>query len=197
MLILIAGLIIFLGIHSLRLISEEGRDRLFERLGEGRFKGAYSILSLVGLVLLVYGYGQARADTTQWWMPPAGLRHVTFLLVPIAFILIASAYLPLGRIKAAVKHPMVLGVAFWALGHLIINGTGADVVLFGAFFVWAVLDYLAALKRKGSLLSGVSAAAATQRSAIGDGLAVVIGLALTVAFVAGLHLWLIGVSPLG
>ena len=197
MLILIAGLIIFLGIHSLRLVSEEARDRLFVRLGEGRFKGAYSILSLVGLVLLVYGYGQARADTTQWWVPPSSLRQVTFILVPIAFILVASSYLPLGRIKAAVKHPMVLGVAVWALGHLIINGTGADVVLFGAFFVWAVLDYLAALKRTGSVPAGVSAAAAKQRSAMGDGLAVVIGIALTVAFIAGLHLWLIGVSPLG
>ena len=197
MLILIAGLIIFLGIHSLRIASEEARDRLISRLGEGRFKGAYSILSLVGLVLLVYGYGQARADTTQWWVPPSGFRYVTFILVPISFILVASAYLPLGRIKAAVRHPMVLGVAFWALGHLLINGTGADVVLFGAFFVWAVLDYLAALKRIGSLPSGVSAAAATERRATGDGLAVVIGLALTVAFVAGMHLWLIGVSPLG
>ncbi len=197
MLILIAGLVIFLGVHSIRIVSEAGRDRLFSRLGERRFKGAYSILSLVGFVLVVYGYGQARADTTQWWVPPSGLRHVTFILLPIAFILIASAYLPLGRIKAAVRHPMVLGVALWALGHLISNGTDADVVLFGAFFVWAVLDYLASLNRTGSLPAGVSAAAATRRSVIGDGLAVVIGLALTVAFVAGLHLWLIGVSPLG
>lgn len=197
MLILIAGLIIFLGIHSLRIVSERGRDRLFERLGEGRFKGAYSILSLIGFILLVYGYGEARAETSQWWVPPSGLRHLTFVLVAISFILIASSYLPLGRIKATVKHPMVLGVAFWALGHLLINGTGADVVLFGAFSIWAVLDYLASLKRTGSLPAGVSAAAATRRSAVGDILAVVIGAALTVAFLAGLHLWLIGVSPLG
>lgn len=197
MLILIAGLIFFLGIHSLRIVSEEGRDRLISHFGEGRFKVAYSILSLVGLVLLVYGYGQARADTTQWWVPPTGLRHVTFILVLIAFILVASSYLPLGRIKAAVKHPMVLGVAFWALGHLLINGTGVNVVLFGAFFVWAVLDYLVSLKRTGSVPAGVSAATETRRSLVGDGLAIIIGTALTVAFVAGLHLWLIGVSPLG
>ena len=197
MLILIAGLIIFLGIHSLRVVSPAGRERLFDRLGESRFKGAYSILSVVGLVLLVYGYGQARADTTLWWVPPTGLKHLTFILVPISFILVASAYLPRGRIKAAVKHPMVLGVAVWALGHLLVNGTGADVVLFGAFLVWAVADYLSSLGRADGIQTSAKAATAPTLSLKGDVLAVVIGIVLTAGFVGGLHLWLIGVSPLG
>ncbi|MEX6508386.1 NnrU family protein [Jiella sp. M17.18] len=189
--ILVAGLIVFLGLHSLRIFFEGGRATALARLGEARFKGAYSVLSLIGLVLLVYGYGVARDNAVALYDPPTGLRHLTLALVPIAFILVASAYGPIGHIKAAVRHPMVLGVALWAFGHLLSNGTSADVVLFGASFVWALLDYASSLRR--TAREGTEPVAKGVRGDIG---AVVIGLVLAGIFVGGLHRWLFGVSPL-
>ena len=147
MLVLIAGLVLFLGVHSVRIVTETGRERWMSRLGEQRYKGVYSIVSLIGLIVLAYGYGIARQSAVAVYDPPAGLRHLALALVPIAFVLAAAAYAPPGHIKAAVRHPMVLGVALWAFAHLLANGTDADLVLFGAFFVWAVLDYVAAIRR--------------------------------------------------
>ncbi|MCB8837774.1 NnrU family protein [Aurantimonas sp. VKM B-3413] len=187
MLVLIAGLVLFLSVHSVRIFVESGRNRVIAKLGEQRFKGVYSVISLIGLVLLVYGYGLARESAVAVYDPPAGLRHVALILVPIAFVLVAAAYTPPGHIKAAVRHPMVLGVALWAFAHLLANGTDADLVLFGAFFVWAVLDYLSAIRR---------GAAAGPASVRGDILAVVAGLLLAAIFLGGLHGWLFGVSPL-
>lgn len=190
---LLLGLVVFFGVHSLRIFAEDGRDRLIARLGESQFKLTYSALSLIGLLLIIFGYGQARADASLLWSPPTGLRHLAFLLVPVAFILVASAYSPAGHIKAAVRHPMVLGVAIWALAHLLVNGTDADLVLFGGFLAWALVDYASALRRTET---GVAQAVAV-KSLRGDIIAVVIGLVLSAAFVFGLHGWLIGVPLLG
>ena len=192
MLILMAGLVIFLGVHSLRIVSESGRDAMVDRLGEQRYKGAYSVLSLAGFLLIVYGYGAARGEASQVYLPPDGLRHLTMLLVPIGFILVAAAYVPTGRIKTAVAHPMALGVGFWALGHLLANGTSADILLFGAFLVWAVADYAASYRRTGGRPADGGAPAMK-----GDILAVAVGVILSAIFIGGLHLWLFGVSPLG
>lgn len=189
MTILIIGLFIFLGIHSIRIVSESGYRTMVQRLGEGRFKGAYSLLSLIGLVLVVYGYGWARAGQGVLYDPFAGAGHLALVLVPISFILVAAAYVPAGHIKQTVRHPMVLGVAVWAFAHLIANGGTADVVLFGSFFVWAVVDYLNSLGRHVPVL-------AERPRAKGDVLAVVAGIAVSAAFVAGLHRWFVGVSPL-
>ncbi|MBO0902150.1 NnrU family protein [Jiella sonneratiae] len=189
MVTLVIGLFIFLGIHSLRIISDAGRRAAIRRIGEMRFKGAYSVLSLVGLLLLVWGYGWARAGQGVVYDPIAGARHLALLLVPVGFVLVAAAYAPTGHIKKAVRHPMVLGVALWALGHLLANGGTADVVLFGAFLVWAVLDYLNSLGRTAPVL------AETPR-ATGDVAALAAGLVASAIFLGGLHAWLFGVSPL-
>ncbi|MBP0617557.1 NnrU family protein [Jiella mangrovi] len=189
MITLIIGLCIFLGIHSFRIVSETGRANTQRRLGEARFKGAYSLLSIIGLVLVVYGYGWGREGQAALYEPVPGLRHLALILVPAAFVLVAAAYAPAGHIKKAVRHPMVLGTALWALGHLLSNGGMADVILFAAFFVWAVLDYLNSLGRNAPVLS-------EPPRVVGDVAAIAIGLVLSAIFVGGLHLWLFGVSPL-
>lgn len=193
MVTLILGLILLLGVHSVRIFAEDGRDRLIARLGQNRYKITYSALSLVGLLLIIFGYGQARIDATPLWSPPTGLRHLTFLLVPVAFVLVASAYVSPGYIKAAIRHPMVFGVAVWALAHLLANGTGVDVLLFGAFLVWALVDYASALRRT----DGAGAEMGSVKSVRGDVIAVAVGLVLSALFLFGLHGWLIGVPLLG
>ena len=189
MVTLIIGLFIFLGIHSFRIVSEAGRSAMLGRLGEMRFKGAYSILSFIGLLLIVYGYGWARAGQGLLYQPLPGLKHLALVLVPIGFVLVAASYVPTGRIKAMVRHPMVLGIAFWALAHLLANGGTADVILFGAFFVWAVLDYLNSLGRAAPDLS-------PRPRVVGDVAAIVVGAVISGFFLAGGHLWLFGISPL-
>lgn len=189
---LILGLVLFLGLHSVRIFAEGTRSAVVGRIGENAYKGAYSLLSLLGLVLIGQGYGAALASAGIVWQPPAGMAHLALLLVPVAFVLVVAAYVPMGGIKARVGHPMVLGVALWALGHLLANGETANVVLFGAFLVWAVLDYAASIARD-------RREAVVRRSlgARGDVLAVAIGGVAALAFVWRLHLWLIGVPPLG
>ena len=117
MAVLILGLAIFLGVHSIRLVAEGWRTAQVARFGERGWKGIYSVASLVGFVLIVWGYGVARRDPVVLWMPPAGARHLTALLVAVAFILIAATHVPGTRIKRAVGHPMFAGVAVWAIGH--------------------------------------------------------------------------------
>ena len=157
MLSLILGLLVFLGTHSLRFGSDARRDALIARLGAGRFKGVYSALSAIGLVLTVLGFGMARETPVLLWMPPAGMRHLTFLLMLISMVLLAAAYVPRNAIRARVHHPMVLSVKVWALAHLICNGTLAHVVLFGAFLLWSVVLFKASRRR--DVLSGMQYAA--------------------------------------
>jgi uncharacterized membrane protein len=131
MTLLILGLVIFLGVHSLRIVSEDLRTRLRGRLGEGAYKGLYTVLSIAGFVLIVVGYGQARQDPTLLWATPAWTRHLAALLTIPAFVLLVAAYVPGNAIKARLHHPMVLGVKVWALAHLVANNTLADLLLFG------------------------------------------------------------------
>ena len=190
MLILIAGLALFLGVHSARIVAEPARRRFIAERGENAWKGLYSIASLIGFVLIIVGYRAALE--TYLWVPPAGLRHVTLLLTAVAFVLLAAAYVPGNRIRAAVGHPMVLGVKVWAFGHLLANGELASVVLFGAFLAWAVLDFVAARRR--DRVEGVERVATGGLGA--DALTVGVGLVAWIAFAGWLHLWLIGVSPI-
>jgi len=192
MTVLILGLVIFLGTHSIRLCSPEWRSAQVARLGDGRWKLFYTIASVLGFVLLVWGFGLARRDTILLWAPPVWTHHVAALLVLIAFILLAAAYVPGTRIKALVGHPMVAGTKTWALGHLAANGSLADVVLFGSFLVWAVAYFAIARRR--------DRAAGTRYPAVGiqrDVLAVVIGALVWFLFARFAHLWLFGVSPMG
>lgn len=192
MLALILGLLIFLGVHSTRLFAADWRTAQVERRGLGAWKGLYSVVALVGLLLIIWGYGQARLAPTWLWVSPVWTRHLAALLTIPAFILLAATYVPGTHIKARVGHPMLLGVKFWALAHLIANGTLADLLLFGGFLAWAVALYV--VLRRRDRLAGVSYPAAGVSR---DGIAIVIGLVAWVVFALWLHGPLIGVRPFG
>lgn len=193
MLVFAVGLVLFLGIHSVSIVAPQWRMAMIERLGEWPWKGVYSIVSAVGLAVLVVGYNMARREPVVLYTPPAALRHVALLLMLPVFTLFIAAYFP-GRISVAVKHPMLLSVKIWASAHLLANGTLADVVLFGAFLVWAVVDRISVKRRPALEAHKVSGA---PQSPVNDGIAVVAGLVVYVVFLLWAHRLLIGVSPLG
>jgi uncharacterized membrane protein len=190
MALLIAGLVVFLGIHSVRIFADDFRSRQVGKMGLVPWKIVYSLLALAGFVMIVYGYGAARMDPVILWNPPIWTRHLASLLTIPAFILVVAAYVPGTRIKAAVGHPMVLGVKTWAVAHLLSNGTLADVILFGAFLVWGVADY--ASSRRRDRASGTTYPPGPVSR---DLIAVVVGLGAWAAFAFWLHAWWIGVAP--
>lgn len=193
MLTLVAGLLLFLGAHSVRVFAEGWRTATIASVGEKPWKGVYSLVSIAGFVLVVVGYGLARQSPVVLWpQPPVWTRHLAALLTLVAFVLVVAAYVPGNQLKAKLHHPMILGVKVWALAHLVANNTLADLVLFGGFLAWAVLDYRAARKRDRSLAT-VAAAGSASRTAI----AVVVGLVAWAVFAFWLHRVLIGVSPMG
>jgi uncharacterized membrane protein len=187
---LIAGLIVFLGAHSVRIFAEDWRRAQIAKLGLGAYKGIYSVVSALGLVLIVIGYGQARGAAIVIWDPPLWARHVSALLVLFAFVLLAAAYVPRNHIKAAVGHPMILGVKIWAFGHLLANGHLEDLLLFGGFLAWAVFDYRAARRRDRS-----QGRAGVRGTLAGDVTTIVVGAGAWAVFALYLHGWLIGVRP--
>jgi uncharacterized membrane protein len=189
MLLLILGLVTFLGIHSVSIFAPAWRDATVARLGEKKWKGLYSIASILSFALLVHGYGVARHEPVVLYQPAVWMRHVALLLMLPVFPLLLAAYFP-GRIKAAVKHPMLAATKNWAFVHLLANGTLADVVLFGAFLAWAVLDRISVGKRP------VRAVAGAPPGRFNDAIAVIGGLVLYALFVGWAHVKLIGVSPL-
>jgi uncharacterized membrane protein len=192
MTILLAGLLIFLGAHSVRIFAEDWRNRTIDRMGANTWKGLYSLVSGVGLALIIWGFGLARQQPVQVWSPPTGMRHLASLLLLVSFVLLAAAYVPGNRIRARLRHPMVLGVKLWALAHLLANGNLAHMSLFGAFLVWAVLDFRAARGR--DRLAGT---VPTPGSAGATGVTVAIGVGAWIAFSLWLHGLLIGVRPFG
>lgn len=190
--LLILGLVLFLGVHSVRIVADGWRMRMRGRLGEGGWKGLYSLASLVGLGLVIWGYGLARQDPMVLWVPPIAMRHAASLLTLVSFILLVAAYVPRNAFKARLHHPMVLAVKVWALAHLLSNGNLADVLLFGGFLLWAVLDFRAARQR--DRVQGTRYASGTLA---GTAIAVVLGLVAWAAFAFWGHALLIGVSPMG
>ena len=188
--VLIAGLLLFLGVHSVSIFSTPWRDRMAARLGEPAWQGLYGLVALAGFALIVWGYGLAREAPIVLYTPAVGLRHVTLLLMAFVFPLLLAAYLP-GRIQSATKHPMLVATKVWALAHLLANGTLADVVLFGSFLSWAVVDRISLKYRNPPPVPGAPPGKAN------DLVAVVGGLGLYVAFLLWLHRFLFGVSPLG
>lgn len=192
MALLILGLVLFLGVHSLMIAAPGLRASLVGRLGEGPFKGLYALASLAAFALIVIGYGAARGDTVVLWNPPTWARHVTVTLVLIAFVLLAAYGGPPGRIKPAVRHPMVVGTILWAIGHLLANGTLADLVLFGAFLAWGVADLLSLLARDRAV-----GRIPVYGPPVNDAVAVAIGVAAWAFFLFLAHRWLFGVAPLG
>jgi uncharacterized membrane protein len=189
---LIAGLLLFLGVHSTRVFADDWRNQTRARVGAGPFKGIYSLISLAGFILLVWGYGVARQQPVMLWSPPTGMRHLAALLTLFAFVLLAAAYVPGNKIKARLHHPMVLGVKVWALAHLLANGTLADVLLFASFLVWAIVLFAASRRRdrRERTVYAPGTAGAT-------GITVVVGVLAWVAFAFWLHRVLIGVAPFG
>jgi len=190
MTLLIFGLILFLGSHSFSIVAPTTRDALAARLGEWPYKGLYSVIAIAGFVLLIVGYGQARLDPLVLYTSPAWLSHLSMLLMLIVFPALLATYLP-GRISRALGHPMLVAVKAWAVAHLLVNGTLADVLLFGGFLAWAVVDRIS-LKRR------------TQRpilrapqSVLNDVLVVVLGLAAYIGFAFWAHPRWIGVPVMG
>jgi uncharacterized membrane protein len=192
MTLLLLGLLLFLGVHSVRVFADGWRSRTMARVGPGAWKGAYTLASLLGFALLVWGYGLARQSPFVLWTPPAGLRHLASLLVLVAFVLLAAAYVPGNVIKARLHHPMVLATKTWAIAHLLANGTLADVLLFGGFLVWAVLLFRASQQRDRA--QGIVYPAGRLEPTV---LTVAFGFVAWALFAFWAHAWLIGVSPFG
>ena len=188
--LLIVGLILFLGGHSLSIVAPGVRDAAAAKLGEWPFKGLYSLVALVGLVLIVKGYGAARLDPTLLYTPPAWLVHINMLLMLVVFPAFLATYFP-GRISRALKHPMLVAVKAWALAHLLVNGTLADVLLFGGFLAWAVADRISMKRRSQRPIPRAPA------WALNDAVVVVVGLAFYVGFAFWAHPHWIGVSVMG
>ena len=190
MTLLILGLALFLGIHSVSIFAWQWRDAQVAQRGEKAWKGIYAVVSLAGFALLVYGYGLARQSPVLLYTPPTWARHLALLLlVPVFPLLVASSF-P-GRIKAAAKHPMLLATKLWAVSHLLVNGNLADVLLFGGFLAWAVADRISLKRRPVRAVPGMPAGPAN------DAIVIVVGLALYVVFLLWGHAWLIGVRPIG
>lgn len=191
---LLLGLALFLGIHSVAIVAPEGRNAIAHRMGEGPWKGLYTLVALAGFGLIVAGYSAARQQPLMLWTPPMAMRHLAALLMLPVFVLLLAAYLP-GRIQRAARHPMLLAVKLWATAHLLSNGNLADVLLFGGFLAWAVADRIS-LKRRAAagLLRPLHTAPA---SAANDAIALGAGLLLYALFAFWAHGFLIGVRPFG
>ena len=192
MAVLILGLVLFLGVHSTRIVADGWRTATVARIGEKPWKGLFTLASIAGFVLIVWGFGLARRSPVYLWESPLGMRHLAGLLMLVAFILLVSTYVPRNSIKAKLHHPMVLSVKVWALAHLLANGNLADVVLFGSFLVWAVFSFRAARKRDREAGTGYPAG-----TMAGTATAVVVGVAAWAMFAFWAHGWLFGVRPFG
>ena len=192
MALLILGLVIFLGAHSIRIFANDWRSRQLARIGEKRWKGLYALVSIVGFVMICWGFGLARHQPVLLYVPPLWLRHLNALFTLLAFILVAAAYVPNNHFKARLGHPMLASVKTWAFGHLLATGMLHDVVLFGAFLLWAVVDFVSSRRR--DRLAGVTYPAGTAK---GDVITIVVGIVGWAIFAFVLHAWLIGVNPMG
>lgn len=184
--LLIIGLLLFFAVHSISIVNVSWRDQVAARLGVMTWQGLYSVAALAGLVLIIWGYGLARQDPLVLYLPPAWLRQGATVLQVFVFPLLLATYLP-GRIQTATKHPMLVATKLWALAHLLANGTLADVLLFGSFLAWAVVDRISLKRRTPPPVSTLPP------SRLNDALVIVLGLALYAVFVLWGHGWLIGV----
>jgi len=202
---LILGLILFLGAHSVRIVADDWRTQKMEALGEKAFKGVHALISLLGLYLLVVGYGEARLQTVVVWNPPTATRHISLLLMLFSSILMVAAYIPRNHLKIRLGHPMVLSVKVWALSHLLANGNLADMLLFGGFLIWAVLNFKSARARdrmQSAAVHGVDGSPEEDESQVQPKMqatlfAVVGGAILWALITFVLHAKVVGVAPMG
>lgn len=192
MTLLVAGLILFMALHLLPTVPVT-RNAIREGIGPTPYQLAFSVLSLLGLILIIKGFGDLRGTRAdiQLWTPPAFTKHLTMLLMWPAFILLAASYIP-SRIRTAAKHPMLASIKLWAFAHLLVRGDLAGVLLFGSFLAYGVYDRISVKKR--AALGPLGSAAG---GPAGDLAAVAIG---TIAYAFMLffgHTWLIGVPLIG
>jgi uncharacterized membrane protein len=192
MALLIVGLIIFLGIHSVRIVAPGYRTRFIAERGDRAWKGVYSIASIIGFVLIVWGYGIARQTAPVLYVTNYNMVHVTATLMLISFIVLASFHMPAGKIRATLKHPMLVAIMIWAVAHLLVNGDLASIILFGSLLVWAIADRISERQR---LEAGITKNPVFVSYRF-DVISIVVGVILFALFVWKLHYWLIGVQPL-
>lgn len=190
--LLILGLILFILPHSTRIFADDWRTGMIARIGAKPWKGVISLVSLAGFALIVIGYGQTQPDPVVLWTPPLWLRHIALLLNLVAFVAITAAYVPRNSIKAKLGHPMVAGVKAWAIAHLLSNGSQADLILFGTFLAWSIIDFR--ISRRRDRAHGTTYPAGTLK---GNLETVAIGAGAWALFMLYLHVRLIGVAPLG
>ncbi|MEX0731769.1 MAG: NnrU family protein [Aquisalimonadaceae bacterium] len=188
---MILGLLMFLGVHSVRVFADDWRTMQIQRMGELPWKGLYSLISIIGLAIAIWGYGQTRLDPTFIWFPPVATRHAVALFMIPAFVLLVAAYIPGNHIRATLGHPMLGAVKLWAFAHLLANGRLGDIVFFGAFMVWAIVAFRAARRRDRKAQVAPEAARAVNTIAT-----VVIGLIAYYVFAVYLHAWIAGVPAM-
>lgn len=189
--VLVLGLVILLGGHSLHLVAPGWRVAQRERLGQRTWRLVYSTVSLAGLALIVWGYAMARHSPVLLWVPPSGMRHLAALLVLAAFILFAAGDVPRNSIKAGLRQPAMVGVLVWAAAHLLANGMLADLILFGGFLVWATLSLVVTRRREAA--TGATYPAGTLK---GNVITVMSGVAIWALIAFWLHELVIGVRPI-
>jgi uncharacterized membrane protein len=190
MTLLLIGLLLFFTAHSISMVNQPWRDRMAARLGLQLWQGLYSLVALAGFLCLIWGYGLARAEPVPVYLPPVWLRHLSLLLLLPVFPLLFATYLP-GRVQRAVRHPTLVATLLWATAHLLANGMLADLLLFGAFLLWASLELISLRRRTPAPVQGAP------ESVHNDIIALVGGIGLYLLFLFLLHAWLFGVSPLG
>ena len=199
---LILGLVLFLGAHSTRIFADGWRTKTMEAWGEKPFKGVIALVSLVGFYGLIVGYSQVRMEPVVLWQPPIATRHISLLLMLFASILLVAAYIPANHFKVRLGHPMVLSVKVWALAHLLANGNLADLLLFGTFLAWSVMNFKSARGRdrakaeSQALLSDESVQPTIPKTSA-TLIAVVVGAGLWALITFVLHAKVVGVSPMG
>ena len=191
MLVLITGLIIFFGIHSTRIFSDSLREQMVLRFGLNAWRGVYSLASLAGLVLIIWGYGLARSEPQVIWTPPLWTRDLALVLTWIAFIQFPAASIPFNHFKQFLGHPMYAGLRLWAFAHLLANGRIEDILLFGAFLVWGILGYASCRRRDRRM--GITYPSGEVGKTL---VCVVAGTAVWALFALVLHRWLFGVAPI-
>jgi len=206
---LILGLILFLGAHSVRVVADNWRAEKIQAWGDKAFKGVHALVSLLGFYLLVVGYGEARLQTVALWNPPIFTKHISMLLMLFSSILLMAAYIPRNHFKTRLGHPMVLSVKVWALSHLLANGNLADLVLFGSFLIWAVLNFRSARARDRALLLHLNVTedaageplaeseSTNQPKLLSTIITLVSGIATWALITFVLHAKVVGVSPMG
>ena len=185
MTVLVLGLVLFLGVHSIAIVAPAWRDAMIGRVGPNVWRAGYALLAIIGIVLIARGYAEARNQTAILYVLPRWVRAITETLMLPVFPLLLAAYLP-GTIRSVTRHPMLVAVKLWAFAHLLANGSVADVLLFGSVLLWAVAERISLKHRVPRPVPGAPP------GRWNDLVAVVGGLVLYVFMLRAGHAWLIG-----